>query len=151
MNAPRQLYHTPARHDHNQEAVIRYRRSGLGPAYAALFYALVFVLPLWLFEYQRAQRVKMALDVQRLTRDREALAGALHEAEARLESLRRLETVERVAGGPLGLSRVAIDLVLPAAARPPAPAAPAVAAPLKTALSAGLPPAENSGGGGDGR
>jgi hypothetical protein len=150
MNAQRQLYHTPPRHDQDQEAVIKYRRSGLGPAYAALFYALVFVLPLWLFEYQRAQRVKMALEVQRLTQDREALASALHEAEARLESLRRLETVERVAAGPLGLSRVAMERVLPAAAGPrpalPPPAAPAV----KTANREDLRPAAVSSGGGDG-
>ena len=151
MSAPRQLYHTPARHDHNQEAVIRYRRSGLGPAYAALFYGLVFVLPLWLFEYQRAQRVKMALEVQRLTLDREALAGALHEAEARLETLRRLETVERVAAGPLGLSRVAIERVLPAAAAVhPAPAAPATPA-MKTANHARMQPAANANGARDGR
>lgn len=149
MNAPRQLYHTPARHDHNQEAVIRYRRSGLGPAYAALFYGLVFVLPLWLFEYQRAQRVKLALEVQRLTLDREALTSALHEAEARLETLRRLETVERVAAGPLGLSRVAIERVLPAAAVRPTPVVPAIPA-LKTANPARPQPAANANGARDG-
>ncbi len=149
MSAPRQLYRTPARHDHNQEAVIHYRRSSLAPAYAALFYGLVLVGPLWLFEYQRAQRVEMALEVQRLTLDREALSGALHEAEARLETLRRLETVEQVAAGPLGLSRVAIERVLPAAARPPRPAPVDLAA--KTANHHAFePPTANSGEAGHG-
>ncbi len=116
--------------DDPQLLAIASRRSRLSAVRSALLYALVFFVPVWLFEYQRAERTRVALEVQQLQRNLTGpngvgLENAVRAAAAQLEQLRRLDRVEDVAQGDLGLARVPVDHVLPDARRDasPAPAA----------------------------
>jgi hypothetical protein len=109
--------------DDPQLLAIASRRSRLSAVRSALLYALVFFVPVWLFEYQRAERTKVALEVQQLQRNLTTLESARRAAAAQLEQLRRLDRVEGVAQGELALARVPVDHVLPDARRDVIPAA----------------------------
>ena len=103
--------------DDEQLLAIASRRSRLSAVRSALLYALVFFVPVWIFEYQRAERTRVALEVQQLQRNLTSLESARRAAAAQLEQQRRLDRVETVAQGELGLARVSVDHVLPDARR----------------------------------
>ena len=111
--------HRFAFNDADQLLAIESRRSRLTVMLSALLYALVFFVPVWLFEYQRAERTRVAIEVQQLQHNLTALENAQRAAAAQLEQLRRLDRVESTALGELGLSRVVVDHVLPAAGQAP--------------------------------
>ncbi len=120
MSFERRLYRPVTPDDREQILAIASRRSRLSTVGAVLLYALVFFVPVWVYESQRARQTALALEVQRLQENRRQLKAALQEANARLEALRGLNGVEAAATQTLGLARVPMQNVLPAAAKPAA-------------------------------
>jgi len=113
VSAPQRLYRTPPEMDGEQIVAIQHRRSRISGVLLAIGYAMVFFVPLWVYESRRARRIELALEVQRLQENRRQLHTARQAAAARLEALRAYGRVESAAQRQLGLERVGMDRVLP--------------------------------------